>query len=283
MQQSDDIFKKDDQLIANSENVSMEAIAKIQSALKDKMDPEIYNSAFNQACMLIPKAQYAEAIALFETVRETAASNAEKGNCENSIGACYFFLGDFEKALDYYTQSFHNGFDTSIIEDNIWEVCEELIKSAGDQAKWSGHYAELFPNGKYSDAPVTEQEEIPNVMKNIQLIELDKYKDNPRYQLISGTIFKDLEEDHCVFAVSYELEGSGDSQYPLEDVLDEFYLHVSDFINEESLYTSKIKTIELGGAIENIQTAIATIIGKSIYNAEYSGDEGKTYIKLVIE
>jgi tetratricopeptide (TPR) repeat protein len=144
------LFKKKDELFANSGKLTMEEIEKIQLALKDKMDADTYNSVFNQACRLIPKKQYAEAIALFETIHENTSDTSEKGSCESQIGVCYFFLGNFEKALEFYTKSFHSGFDKRVNDYNIWEVCEELMKIDDNKAKWSHYYLELIPNGQYA-------------------------------------------------------------------------------------------------------------------------------------
>ncbi|MNU83701.1 hypothetical protein D3C71_734060 [compost metagenome] len=120
-------------------------------------------------------------------------------------------------------------------------------------------------------------------MKNIKLEILDKYVDKPNFELIEGNIYKDREEDHYVFALSYELEETEDSQYPLEDVLDEYLLHVSDFIDEDSFYSSKTVTLELGGDLENVKEAIASIIGKRVYNQEFEDEKGETRVRLVID
>lgn len=144
------IVKKNDELIANSSKVSMEQMEEIQLYLKDKMDADEYNSAFNQACRLIPKMQYTEAITQFESIREHSTDAYEKGSCDNQIGACYFFLGDFEKALECYNKSFHYGYDKDVNDYNIWEACEELMKIDGNKAKWSQYYLELFPDGQYA-------------------------------------------------------------------------------------------------------------------------------------
>ncbi len=123
-------------------------------------------------------------------------------------------------------------------------------------------------------------------MKNIQLIELNKYKNNPRYKLIEENIYKDFEETFaadCVFALYYELEEGEDSQYPLEDILDKFYLHVSDFINYEDFENSREVCLELGGTFEDIKNAIASIVGKRVFNKNYVADDGLAYVKLCIE
>ena len=119
-------------------------------------------------------------------------------------------------------------------------------------------------------------------MKDIKQINLDKYN-NSNYELIENGIYKNTTEDIHVFAISYELEENEDSQYPLEDILDQFYLHVSDFIDEDAYYNSKIVNLELGGELEDVQKAITSIIDKRAYNAEYVGEDGRTYVKLVIE
>lgn len=144
------LFKKNNDLVAHSKDLSMEEIEKIQLSLKDKMDADTYNSTFNQACRLIPKGKYTEAIALFSAIEENATDAHEKGNCQNQIGVCHFFLGDFEKAIEFYAQSYKNGFDKSMMDDNIWEACEELMKADGDKAKWSRYYLDLIPDGKYT-------------------------------------------------------------------------------------------------------------------------------------
>lgn len=144
------LFKKDKDLVAHSNDLSMEEIEKIQLSLKDKMDADVYNSTFNQACRLIPKRQYNEAIALFGAIEDNTADLHEKANCQNQIGVCYFFLGDFEKALEYYTHALRNGFDKNMMDDNIWEACEELMKKDGDKTKWAQHYLSLFPDGSYA-------------------------------------------------------------------------------------------------------------------------------------
>lgn len=80
------LFKKDKNLVAHSKDLSMEEIEKIQLSLKDKMDADVYNSTFNQACRLIPKGQYTEAITLFTAIEENTTDAHEKGNCQNQIG-----------------------------------------------------------------------------------------------------------------------------------------------------------------------------------------------------
>lgn len=117
-------------------------------------------------------------------------------------------------------------------------------------------------------------------MKNIQPIQLDKYQ-STHYELIEGHLYKDTRENNYVFAISFELEAGEDDQYPLEDLLDQFNVYVSDFIGENE--ETKIVRLELAGNLAQAQSAITAIIGKRVYNNEYTVPDGKTCIKLVIE
>jgi hypothetical protein len=68
------------------------------------------------------------------------------------------------------------------------------------------------------------------------------------------------------------------SQYPLEDILDEFLCNCEDFYEEENKNDSVNSYIEFSSPnIENIKKLL-TIVGKHVYNKE-NGD----YIKLIIE
>jgi tetratricopeptide (TPR) repeat protein len=136
-------------LTVHTNDISMAEMAAVQESLKGRMNEADYNNQFNQACRLVPKGKYTEAIALFETVKANSGK-PETGTCDNQIGVCHFFLGDFEAAIRCYTSSIENGFDADMADDNIWEACEELMKKDGDKTKWSQHYLSILPTGKYA-------------------------------------------------------------------------------------------------------------------------------------
>ncbi len=142
--------KKKDNVLAHTNNLSMQEMEQIQNSLEDKMAPEDYNNTFNQACRLVPKGKYAEALIMFEQVKANTNDTDQKGTCDNQIGVCHFFLGDYEKAIESYASSFKNGFDKGMADDNIWEACEKLMKKENDKARWAGHYLSILPQGNYS-------------------------------------------------------------------------------------------------------------------------------------
>ena len=117
-------------------------------------------------------------------------------------------------------------------------------------------------------------------MKNSTILPPRKHKKANTYTVFDNGSYKSVDDDfeHKI-AFSFELEEGEDTQYPLEDLLDRYNLYVSDFLPSES---TSIMKIELAGSPDDIQN-VATIAGKRVYNSDYTGDDGKTYVKLVIE
>lgn len=126
-------------------------------------------------------------------------------------------------------------------------------------------------------------------MKDINVYLADKYQE-PIYEKVSENVYKtydDFMKDDCyVTSLSFvqepELnEGTSPSeisQYPLEDILDKFYVAVNDFYEKENKSSNSVCYLEFQGSdLEDIQSLLG-IVGKHVYNKE---DDG--YIKLVIE
>ena len=101
-------------------------------------------------------------------------------------------------------------------------------------------------------------------MKDIRIIEQKKYVGVYHYQFIETGIYRDLSDhdDTCFrMTISFELEEGESTQYPLEDLLDEYYLHVSDFIaSDENTYS-----IELAGELDDIKDAKSLLLKTSQY------------------
>lgn len=122
-------------------------------------------------------------------------------------------------------------------------------------------------------------------MKNIQLLSLEKYKNEQLYQLIEQGVYKNLKDNSYRVAFSFELEGEEieDSQYPLEDILDKYTVHVSDFIDSDE-NEPHIMKVELSGTnLKDLKEA-TLMEGKRVYNQAYVNEkDGEKYIKLIIE
>ena len=130
-------------------------------------------------------------------------------------------------------------------------------------------------------------------MKNIQIYKAEKYNKS-EYVEVKTNIYKThdsfMDQDAFVTSLSFEQEpefeegsdSSDISQYPLEDVLDKYYVAVSDFYEDLNDGSSNTCYLELSGeSLEDIENLLE-IVGKHVYNREEESD-GKTYIKLIIE
>lgn len=120
-------------------------------------------------------------------------------------------------------------------------------------------------------------------MKNFTIIAPAQLTDTTQYELVEADIYNDLKDDggfstHRI-AMSMELEEGDGSQYPLEDILDQYFVHVEEFLESEDPKTMRLV---FGGELDSIQN-FRSIVGKRAYNAEYTDEDGDKRIKLIIE
>ena len=130
-------------------------------------------------------------------------------------------------------------------------------------------------------------------MKGIKNYTATKYDMEPeKYKKVEEGIYECEEDGDVIYVTSLSFEQEPEfeegefadniSQYPLEDILDEYYCHISDFYEELNVSDSKTYYLEFGAMdLEDIVN-LRDIIGKHVYNAEYEKD-GQIYVKLVIE
>lgn len=130
-------------------------------------------------------------------------------------------------------------------------------------------------------------------MKSIKNYTALKYDMEPeKYKKVEEGIYECEEDGDVIYVTSLSFEQEPEfeesefadniSQYPLEDILDEYYCHISDFYEELNVSDSKTCYLEFGAMdLEDIVN-LRDIIGKHVYNAEYEKD-GQIYVKLVIE
>lgn len=105
------------------------------------------NTAINYACQLLTQEHYHQSIDSFEQIMLHAPN--QKGLCENQIGAAYFFLDQYDKAIEAYLRSLDYGFDIKMLDYNIWEAAEVHFQNSGDNSLIKV-YLQYFPNGNAS-------------------------------------------------------------------------------------------------------------------------------------
>lgn len=134
-------------------------------------------------------------------------------------------------------------------------------------------------------------------MKNFQNYTPEKYR-GADFQKISDGIYKTKSpydsEDVFVTSLTFEMEPErygeedGSPQYmpqvPIEGILDEFDLFVTDFYEQLNETSETICYQEFGSLdLESIQK-LRTLIGRRFYAVPYiDEDDGEEYYKMVIE
>jgi hypothetical protein len=124
-------------------------------------------------------------------------------------------------------------------------------------------------------------------MKQIENYKATKYSSDVYFE-IENSIYEAKEGDESLYVTSLSFVQEPDyneganasdiSQYPLEDILDKFYCHISDFYEELNSVDSQRCYQEFASPdLEDIIN-LRSIIGKHVYNKEIEG-----YIKLIIE
>ncbi len=133
-------------------------------------------------------------------------------------------------------------------------------------------------------------------MKEIKNFDAEKYNSHKlghtNYTKVETGIYECGEGKNKLFVTSLsfvqepelgEGENADDiSQYPLEDVLDKYFCHISDFYEKLNVKKSKTCYLEFAsGKLDNVKS-LRKIIGKHVYNKEIdNGDQ--ISVKLVIE
>lgn len=152
-----------------------------------------------------------------------------------------------------------------------------------------GFFSNLLGQSKSNDSHSSSPPELRleyNVMKNISLVKLKKYENSKRYKLVEEGIYLDLKDKHEAryrMTLSYELESDqSNNQYPLEDILDKYLMHVSDFLESKNKPNTNKYIFEFGGYLDKMMKA-KEIIEKKVFNRDFMGTDGKVYTDLVIE
>lgn len=133
-------------------------------------------------------------------------------------------------------------------------------------------------------------------MKNFQNFTPKKYMTSD-FQKISDGIYKTNSpydsNDIFVTSLTFEMEPecygeenvspSNLTQIPIEGILDEFNLFVTDFYEQLNQSSEIICYQEFGSLdLEDIKN-LRTLIGKRFYAVPYTGEDGEEYYNMVIE
>lgn len=124
-------------------------------------------------------------------------------------------------------------------------------------------------------------------MKNIEVYTPPKYC-TAKYQEVVPNIYQ--SGNYYVTSISFQQEPDLDegssaadiSQYPLEDILERYCVHVSDFYPSLNTPKSVACYIELAGSkVENIKSLLS-LVGRRVYNKAIY-ENGEECVVLIVE
>ncbi len=135
------------------DGLSMEQAFSLQDSFKSALDNENASAyeMINLAGKLLTSQKFEEAIELYEKIILRFPN--ETPQCLNAIGACQYYLENYETAIDYYIKALEAGELRSRVEYNVWESCQSIIVSSNDKKdkmKWLFFFDEHFPGSSYS-------------------------------------------------------------------------------------------------------------------------------------
>lgn len=124
-----------------------EHLKKVRAELLKNVGQDDETLAINEAAGLLLDKDFEGSKRAYESIMLKYPDS--KGECLEQIGVAEFYMGNYEKALEYYIEAKNNGEDNSITEYNIWEVCEILYKNNGSSDA-PEKYLSLYPKGRYA-------------------------------------------------------------------------------------------------------------------------------------
>lgn len=104
------------------------------------------NAMVRNATSLMSSRKFQQSAEIYQQLVDQYPEN--KGTYLSQIGACQYFLGDYDKAIEYYVAALDNGADRGMMDDNVFEACEAIFKGTQLPADIE-RYLELFPAGNH--------------------------------------------------------------------------------------------------------------------------------------
>lgn len=107
--------------------LSSEEALELQEHFQSILVSDDKHGKLNAVHKMLAAGMYEECIAAYITLAEEYPD--EKGDCFGQIGAAYYFLGDFEKAISFYSEAKEHGADEWMMDENIKEAQEALASN----------------------------------------------------------------------------------------------------------------------------------------------------------
>lgn len=144
-----------------------------------------------------------------------------------------------------------------IIVDELLEETHELNKS------------NMGENGK----SIESNNDRTSFMTFIESVKLEKYNNKIAYELIETGIYHNLITDKYVITLKTEIENKYNTQYPLNDLLEKYYVNCTEHTVIEEVGNKVFYTFEIESEEREPIYEFKSFIGKTAYNYLEGGFE----------
>jgi tetratricopeptide (TPR) repeat protein len=114
---------------------------------KNPVPQDEEKAMIREASGALTSGNFEKAITLYSEMADKYPAN--KGLYLSQVGAAYYFLEDYNKAIEYYVTAKNEGADAGMMDDNIWEACETIYNKTKDNTAIE-KYLEYYPEGNYA-------------------------------------------------------------------------------------------------------------------------------------
>lgn len=132
--------------------MSMDEARGLQDKVLQVMQTNDVSAKINMAAQLLTGGEYHEAIRAYEQIKHQHPEEAAL--CESQIGAAFFFLADYETAIQHYETAKSLGADSQMMDMNILEAQDKLgfsgtmaLPATGSNPSVQGPQGSVGPQG----------------------------------------------------------------------------------------------------------------------------------------
>ncbi|WP_298517576.1 hypothetical protein [uncultured Kordia sp.] len=137
----DFLFKKKKISLEDANKINQDYIA---ANPESKNEEQAY---IREASSAMTSGKFDQSRALYQKMAVDYPENS--GLYLSQVGVAYYFQQDYANAIKYYIQAKDNGADANMIDDNLWEVCEEMYENDKNDTAAIEKYLAHYPNGSY--------------------------------------------------------------------------------------------------------------------------------------
>jgi len=136
----DFLFGKKKETLETAHEINQKHVSNHPTAKDDE------DALVREASLAITGREFEKGIDLYQKLADNYPE--KRGLYNSQIGVGHYFLGDYNKAIEFYLKAKEDD-DNGMIDDNVWEACEAIYDQTNDLEAIQ-RYLNHYPNGSYA-------------------------------------------------------------------------------------------------------------------------------------